>query len=163
MLSSQLLKARLYENLLTSSPDYAEQVASGTPLTPKYYPLGVEELNSLTPFDVANQHPNSQADLTNNQARVIIDGPVGGRSPNNGTFAAPNIRFTVYAIAEADAQFLAEYLADWCQRLNRRNMPMQGQILLRANVMAVPSSSYSSKSQLFFATFTASFPLHVAV
>jgi hypothetical protein len=92
---------------------------------------------------------------------MTVAGPISGAYPSNDTFASPVIQFTSYAIAQPDAQFLAEYVAEWCLRLKETDIRMQGQCLNWVNVVRTPTPKRNSKNDLYYSSFDVQFMLTV--
>jgi hypothetical protein len=151
MLSVQLLKTALFEALMLS----------GSGPVPMYKPLGLPDAVEIR-FDISDRHPESSADLSGNQARVVISGPMGGgRYPVESTYAVVNLQLSVYAIASPDVGFLSDSLRDWLGRLSADDLRMQGQCLNRASVISMAGPIFNAKRNLHSAMTEAAFHLHV--
>ena len=139
MISGQLLKAALHEALTVA--------AGGGPVL--YFPLGAQQAI----FDITDTEPSSAADFSNNQARMLISGPVGGDYPVSSNYAALTIQFAAYSIAKPDCGFLAEVVADWVGKITADDLPMSCQSLEKANVVRFTGPQYLAKADLNFASF----------
>jgi hypothetical protein len=148
MYSAQLLKAAIHEAMINS-------FASGPLL---YFPLGAQ----MASFAITEDFPQSESEFTNNRATLTVSGPTSGSYANHSTYASPVLQFTSHAIAQPDAAFLAEYIADWLLRVSRSDLPMQGQNIDWINVVRSPIPSRNSKNQLWLSSLDAQFHMHVS-
>lgn len=149
MYSAQLLKAAVHDAMIRS-------FTNGSLL---YFPMGIGDRTAT--FKITSTFPESEAVFTDNAATLTVSGPISGDYSNHSTYASPVLQFTSYAIAEPDAAFLAECVANWCLRLSNTDLSMQGQIVNWINIVRSPRPGRNSKNQLWFSSFDAQFHLHV--
>lgn len=144
--------------VITATFEALRNANNGQPL--EYFPYGVPNRGKRK-FDLDHKQPLTNADLSGNKGRVVIDQIPGGAVPAYDTYGSVRLRVTAYATLRPAAGYLAETIFDWCQRVTSDEMQMSEQHVSWITPTSNPSTGYSQKLDTAFSTFTVEVHLHI--